>query len=60
MELCTAVSNSEQVLSLYIAPVHLANVFFMEEYLATNSDGYLCKNSLRALIAASLGASQRS
>ena len=27
MELCTAVSNIEQVLSLYIAPVHLANVF---------------------------------
>ena len=47
MELCTAVTNIEQGLSLYIAPVHLANVFLMEEYLATDSDEYLCTNSSR-------------
>ena len=45
--------------SLYIAPVHIA-MFVMNEYLAVDSGGYLCTNSICALIAAWLRASQRS
>ena len=50
-------SNLGQVFSLYIAPVHLA-IFVMNEYLAVDSGGYLCTNSLCALIAAWLRASR--
>ena len=45
--------------SLYIAPVHLA-ILVKNEYVAVDSGGYLCTNSLCALIEAWLHASQRS
>ena len=49
-ESCAAVSNLGQYCSLFIAPVHSA------VYLATDGGEYLCRNSLRALIAAWLDA----
>ena len=55
---CVAVSNFGQIVSLYIAPVHSA--IYIYEYLAIDIDGYLCSNSLHALITECLHASQRS
>ncbi|KAK2187267.1 hypothetical protein NP493_174g02005 [Ridgeia piscesae] len=46
--------------SFFHATLLQGSVSYMNEYLAVNSGGYLCTNTLCAIIAAWLGASLRS
>ena len=57
VELCAAMSNLEQFVSLDIAPVLLAIWMSISLWIVVD---ILCKNILRTFIAASLRSSQRS